>query len=133
GADTACLIDNKGNATSLVSRADNAAERAADKTQDGASTAVAKTENTAERAGDKARDAGRTTATAASDTVITTKVKANLFKEPELKSMAINVETEKGVVMLSGFAESKAEADKAVKAAKEVDGVTSVKSTIKVK
>jgi hyperosmotically inducible protein len=47
--------------------------------------------------------------------------------------MAIHVETEKGVVMLSGFVETKAEADKAVKAAKEVEGVTSVKSAIKVK
>jgi osmotically-inducible protein OsmY len=35
--------------------------------------------------------------------------------------------------MLSGFVESKAEADKALKAAKEVDGVTKVKSAIKVK
>ncbi|QNA91150.1 BON domain-containing protein [Massilia sp. Dwa41.01b] len=70
---------------------------------------------------------------AASDTAITTKVKASIFKEPELKSLAIHVETEKGVVMLSGFVESKAEADKAVKAAKAVEGVTSVKSAIKVK
>ncbi|MFC4930162.1 BON domain-containing protein [Massilia sp. GCM10023247] len=173
GSDTACLVDNKGKATALANRADNATERAADKTRDGAETvvdktkaaaatvvaktremasnvgdktrevaadareeskdAVAKTDNAAERAGDKTRDAGRATATAASDTAITTKVKASLFKEPELKSMAINVETEKGVVMLSGFVESKAEADKAVKAAREVDGVTSVKNNIKVK
>ena len=166
GSDTACLVDNKGNASALVNRADNAAERTADKTKDAtataadktkgaavtvvektkelASTAVektkaaaaavaGKTENAAENVGDKTRDAGRSTAAAASDTALTTKVKANIFKEPELKSMAINVETEKGVVMLSGFVESKAEADKAVKAAKEVEGVTSVKSTIKVK
>jgi osmotically-inducible protein OsmY len=100
-----------------------------------------KTENAADNVGDKTRQAASNakedtrdaTAGAASDTAITTRVKANIFKEPELKSMAINVETEKGVVMLSGFVESKAEADKAIKVAREVDGVTSVKSAIKVK
>ena len=73
------------------------------------------------------------TAAVASDSVITTKVKASIFAEPELKSMGIHVETEKGVVMLSGFVNSKAEADKAVSAAKTVEGVTTVKSAIKVK
>ena len=111
GADTACLVDSKGNATTLAKRADNATERAADKT----------------------RDAARSTASAVSDTAITAKVKAGIFKEPELKSMAINVDTEKGAVTLSGFVDSKAEADKAAKVAREVDGVTSVKSDIKVK
>jgi osmotically-inducible protein OsmY len=47
--------------------------------------------------------------------------------------MAIHVETEKGVVMLSGFVDSKADADKAVRLAKSVEGVTQVKSAIKVK
>jgi len=54
-------------------------------------------------------------------------------KEPNLESLGIHVETEKGVVMLSGFVNSKSEADKAVKVAKGVDGVTNVKSAIKVK
>ena len=53
--------------------------------------------------------------------------------EKDLSGMEINVDTEKGVVMLSGFVESKAEADKAVRVAKGVEGVTSVKSAIKVK
>lgn len=92
-----------------------------------------RSENAADRAGDKTRDAASTTRVAASDTAITTKVKAGLIKEPDLESLGIHVETEKGVVMLSGFVNSKAEADKAVKVAKGVDGVASVKSAIKVK
>jgi osmotically-inducible protein OsmY len=60
-------------------------------------------------------------------------VKAGLVKEPNLDSLGIHVETEKGVVMLSGFVNSKEEAAKAVKVAKGVDGVASVKSAIKVK
>ncbi|UUZ47289.1 BON domain-containing protein [Massilia sp. B-10] len=67
------------------------------------------------------------------DSVITTKIKADLFKEPELSAMSIHVETEKGVVMLSGFVDSKADAEKAVRLAKSVDGVTRVESAIKVK
>jgi hyperosmotically inducible periplasmic protein len=115
----------------------NAAAIAADKTRDAAATVAEKTRNVAATAADKTRDA--TAAAAArtgpvlADSVITTKVKADIFKEPELKSMGIHVETEKGVVMLSGFVDSKADADKAVKLARSVEGVTSVKSAIKVK
>lgn len=76
---------------------------------------------------------GQRTGAVVADSVITTKVKADIFKEPELKSMAIHVETEKGVVMLSGFVDSKAHADRAVQLAKEVEGVATVKSAIKVK
>jgi hypothetical protein len=36
------------------------------------------------------------------DAVITTKVKAAIFNEPNLKSAEVNVETYKGVVQLSG-------------------------------
>ena len=67
------------------------------------------------------------------DTWITTKVKAGLMKEPDLSSLGIHVETEQGVVMLSGFVASKAEADKAVQVARQVEGVSNVKSAIKVK
>ena len=92
-----------------------------------------KTDNAMDNAGDKTKDAAAKTKLAASDTAITTKVKAGLVKEPDLESLGIHVETEKGVVMLSGFVNSKAEADKAVKVAKGVDGVSTVKSAIKVK
>ena len=50
-----------------------------------------------------------------------------------LNSMAIHVETENGTVMLSGFVDSKADADKAVSLARSVEGVTNVKSALKVK
>ena len=137
----ATVVDKtKAVASTVAQKTENTAENVGDKTRQTAANAreeskeaVAKTDNAADRAADKTRDAGRTTAVAASDTALTAKVKAGLLAQPELKSLGIHVETEKGVVMLSGFVESKAEADKAVKAAKEVDGVTSVKSAIKVK
>ena len=83
--------------------------------------------------GDKTENAAARTGKVLADSVITTKVKADLFKEPALSAMAIHVETEKGVVMLSGFVDSKADADRAVRLAKSVEGVTQVKSAIKVK
>jgi osmotically-inducible protein OsmY len=123
----------KAAAHTVAQKTENALDRTGDKTRDSASVAADKTDNAADRAGDKTRDAAANTKLAASDTAITTKVKADLIKEPNLESLGIHVETEKGVVMLSGFVNSKAEADKAVKVAKGVEGVTSVKSAIKVK
>ncbi|HEX9172123.1 MAG TPA: BON domain-containing protein [Telluria sp.] len=131
---TSNAVDNAGDASrNAANRTGNAMERAGDRTRDNAVVATDKTERATERAGDKADAAAGRTAVAASDTAITTKVKAGIFAEPDLKSMAIHVETEKGVVMLSGFVDSKAEAAKAVKVAKGIEGVTKVKSAIKVK
>lgn len=123
----------KAAAHTVAQKTENALDRTGDKTRDSAAVAAEKTDHAADRAGDKTRDAAHDTKLAASDTAITTKVKADLIKEPNLESLGIHVETEKGVVMLSGFVNSKAEADKAVKVAKGVEGVTSVKSAIKVK
>jgi osmotically-inducible protein OsmY len=67
------------------------------------------------------------------DTVITTKVKAAIFNEPDLKSTEINVETFKGVVQLGGFVSSQAGIDKAVQVARSVKGVASVKNDMRLK
>ena len=68
-----------------------------------------------------------------SDSVITTKIKAEYAKDKEVSALNIRVDTDdKGVVTLSGNAKSKAEADKAVRIARETTGVSSVKNEIKV-
>ncbi|MFZ4537958.1 BON domain-containing protein [Propionivibrio sp.] len=67
------------------------------------------------------------------DSVITTKVKAAILNEPNLKSAEINVETFKGVVQLSGFVSSQASANKAVEVARGVGGVKSVKNDMRIK
>ena len=67
------------------------------------------------------------------DTAITTKVKAAIFNEPTLKSAEINVETFKGVVQLSGFVRSQADIDRAVKVARGIAGVKSVKNDMRLK
>lgn len=67
------------------------------------------------------------------DTVITTKVKSALLAEKDLKSTQISVETFKGRVQLSGFVDSKASANKAIEAARNVKGVQSVIDSIKIR
>ncbi len=65
------------------------------------------------------------------DAVITTKVKAEFAKDKHVSATAIKVETDSsGLVQLSGTAKTQAEADTAVKLAKNVKGVTSVKNDI---
>ena len=67
------------------------------------------------------------------DTWITTKVKAALIDDPLTKSYQISVETFKGVVQLSGFVATQAEASKAAELARGVKGVTSVKNDLRLK
>ena len=67
------------------------------------------------------------------DAVITTKIKAEFAKDKQVSALNIKVDTDdKGVVTLSGNAKNKAEADKAVKIARDTKGVSSVKNEIKV-
>lgn len=67
------------------------------------------------------------------DSVITTKVKALLFDEPNLRSGQINVETFKGVVQLSGFVNSSVDIDRAIEIARSVKGVESVKNDMRLR
>lgn len=67
------------------------------------------------------------------DTLITTKVKAELVNDPVVKATEVNVETFKGVVQLSGFVTSQAAANKAVEIARSVKGVKSVKNDMRIK
>jgi len=67
------------------------------------------------------------------DSVITTKVKASIFADSELKVFQINVETFKGVVQLSGFVNSARSVTRAEEVARGVKGVTSVKNDLIVK
>ena len=74
---------------------------------------------------------GDSVKTELSDSVITTKVKAEFAKDKTVSATHVKVDTDSnGVVTLSGTAKSKAEADKAVTIAKNTKGVTSVKNEI---
>lgn len=64
------------------------------------------------------------------DAAITGKIKAEYAKDKTVSAMKIHVDTDKGVVKLTGNAKSKEESAKAVAIAKSVHGVTSVKNEI---
>jgi osmotically-inducible protein OsmY len=67
------------------------------------------------------------------DSVVTSKVKAAILKEPSLSSAEINVETFKGEVQLSGFVNSRADISKAIEVARGVSGARTVKNDMRLK
>ena len=67
------------------------------------------------------------------DTTITTQVKARFADDPKVSAMAIQVETLKGTVQLSGFAKSASERANAEAIARNVSGVKSVQNSISVR
>ena len=60
------------------------------------------------------------------DPTVTTKVKAALLADPDVKGTAVQVETLRGEVQLSGFVDSDAQARRAVDIAQRVEGVDRV-------
>jgi len=145
---TAVLVPNAdrgtvaNNAADVRDRTAAGAERLGDKTAAAAATAKEKTVDMAHSAKEKTSELAQSTrektadvagSAAVSDTMITAKVKADMAADKTAKAMDVHVETQKGVVMLSGFVESKAEADRAVELARGVKGVADVKSSIQVK
>src|ERR1700752_90694 len=76
------------------------------------------------------RDAGQFT----DDAALTAKVKTAIATDVGARAAsAINVETFKGVVQLSGFVDSKEMADRAVAAARKVRGVQNLKNDLRLK
>jgi hyperosmotically inducible protein len=75
---------------------------------------------------------GKTVGDTIDDATITTRVKTALLNDPDVGGLAIDVDTFKGVVTVSGRVKSKAEEDKVVSIARRTDGVSDVKSTLQI-
>ncbi|WP_404396503.1 BON domain-containing protein [Idiomarina loihiensis] len=103
-------------------KAESRAENAMQETEHKAQEAKSYTEEKAEDAGEYVDDA-----------VITTKVKAVIFEDDNLNSMDINVETNNGIVQLSGFVENDADIDTAENLAATVKGVKDIENDIQVR
>lgn len=67
------------------------------------------------------------------DTVMTSKVKAALMDDAEVKSGQINVETKNGVTQLAGFVTNEAMKERAGKVAAGVSGVKTLENVLVVK
>ncbi|HAS14334.1 MAG TPA: hypothetical protein DCS01_03430 [Idiomarina abyssalis] len=103
-------------------KAESKAESAMQETEKKAKEAKSYTEQ-------KAKDAGEYV----DDAVITTKVKAVIFEDDNLSSMDINVETNNGIVQLSGFVDDEADIDTAENLAATVKGVKDIENDIQVR
>ena len=75
---------------------------------------------------------GQKTGAALSDAAITTKVKAKFAADSTVSATKIHVDTDNGVVKLTGTAKSRDEAAKAAEIAKSTEGVASVDNAIQV-
>jgi hyperosmotically inducible protein len=67
------------------------------------------------------------------DTLVTTKVKAALVGDKEINGLGIKVETRKGVVQLSGFADNQAQVDRAITIARGIEGVTNIENGVSIR
>jgi hyperosmotically inducible periplasmic protein len=67
------------------------------------------------------------------DATTSTKVKAAFVKDPLVKALAVNVDTFKGTVQLSGFVDTAEQKTRAEQVAASVAGVQAVKNNITVK
>lgn len=67
------------------------------------------------------------------DSVITTKAKSALLADTTVKGTDINVETNRGVVSLSGMVDNDRQRDRAASIVRGIDGVKSVENKMTVK
>ncbi len=84
----------------------------------------------AEKAGEKVAEAGREAKVKMDDASITASVKAMLIADPEVKGVAIDVDTVGGKVTLSGTAKTAYQKAEAEKLARHTEGVISVDNRI---
>ena len=83
---------------------------------------------------DRQDETKRTTTEFTSDAALTAKVKSAIATDVGARTAAaINIETYRGVVQLTGFVGTPELASKAEAAAKKVEGVRSVKNDVRIK
>ncbi|HWQ57048.1 MAG TPA: BON domain-containing protein [Bryobacteraceae bacterium] len=91
-------------------------------------------ERTADRAAERTDRAMGRTGQAVDDATVTTKVKAQLTADEGLRTLTgISVDTDHGVVRLTGEVPTEAMRERVETVARSVDGVTRVQNDLKVK
>jgi hyperosmotically inducible periplasmic protein len=77
--------------------------------------------------------AGTKTGQVVDDAAITTKVKASFAKDKDVSATSVSVNTDKGVVRLTGDVKSSAEKMKAERLARDIEGVRAVTNDLTVR
>jgi osmotically-inducible protein OsmY len=109
------------------------AESAGKKIDQAASDAGNKISDTVDKVADKLDEQGNKAAVSINDAEITTKVKAAIFAESDLKTLQISVDTIEGVVTLSGSVDTQESGDRARSLTAAVSGVNKVNNHLDVK
>jgi hyperosmotically inducible protein len=99
----------------------------------GATAAMGTASSAATSAMNSASSAMSNAGTALSDTALTAKVKTALLADDNVKGLRIDVETNNGVVVLVGTADTPANQERASVVARGVEGVKSVDNRLTVK
>jgi hypothetical protein len=110
-----------------LSRAGEKIKPAMERAGDSIERAAENVKPTLEKAGDKIKEA------AGSDAAITTSIKADYLKDPDLSVFKIDVDTKDGVVTLNGSAKDSAARNRAEKLAGAIKGVKEVRNHLAVK
>ncbi len=130
-----CLVSGLLAGNAFAHNDDNQANAAAAAAAPAAAQAAAQPANQAVALMNETADASTKKV---SDSELTSKVKEKfiqdkLFTKKEMSALNFRVKTTDGVVHLTGHVHSKDQEDKAVEAAKSVEGVKEVKSDLKIK
>jgi osmotically-inducible protein OsmY len=128
---TAC--DKPGPAEAAGKKIDQTANDAGKAISNATEKVGDKISNATEKVGDKVSEQTAKTGVAIDDAEITAKVKASIFAEPGLKTLQISVDTVKGVVTLTGSADSQASSDRVKSLAAAVAGVNQVDNRLALK
>jgi osmotically-inducible protein OsmY len=139
GMDDKVQGDAKEAARDADAKTDNAKRNADAKADSAERRADAKTDNAARKADAKTDEAQRKTGAAtdrAGDSVgnaaLTTKVKTKFLADDDISGLKIDVDSNNGIVTLTGTVSTAAEKARALKAARSTEGVKSVVDRLKV-
>jgi len=105
-------------------------DRAAESTKSMGAAAADSTRDAGAAAADKTRELGSAAAGKLDDATITTKVNAALARDKDLSAIRIDVDTQNGVVTLTGPAPTASAKERASEVARQVQGVTSVNNQL---
>lgn len=113
--------------------ADQTASEANQTTGEKVDNAIANTKQETQEMGNTLEQKAGQAGQAIDDTAITTSIKGKYLADDTLKGLDISVETEHGVVTLTGTVQSDSAKELATKIAQGVDGVASVNNQLTVK
>jgi len=113
-------------------KVEDTAEQAKAKTEDTSHQAKVKTENAAHEAKVKTEKAASKTGEVITDSAITSDIKTKYLAEPGVSGLDIHIETNNGVVTLSGNVKTKAEETKAMSIARDTHGVKRIVNKMKI-